>query len=190
MTAETIRSQPVGYLERNLPMAMARDDFLVRYTRIADQLAATTSEAVDGIGHHLDLNLADAQMIQYLASWVGLALDPERGAPRMRQAVRDAVEGLGWRGTARGLEAYLRALTGSRVRVEDSGGVWIVPDEKAPDFDPVVTVHLPRGGELSRERLAELAAEELPVGTRVRVVHPDDPPSSDERIRGGVGAGR
>jgi hypothetical protein len=92
----------------------------------------------------------------------------------MRQAVRDAVEGLGWRGTARGLEAYLRALTGARVRVEDGAGVWVVP-ERSPGFDPVVTVHLPRGGELSRERLAELAAEELPVGTRVRIVHPDDP---------------
>lgn len=163
-----------GYLERSLPMAMARDEFLLRFTRIADELAATTADAVDGIGHHLDLDLADAQMIQYLASWVGFSLDPERGAPRMRQAVRDAVEGLGWRGTARGLEAYLRALTGARVRVEDSAGVWVVP-ERAPSYDPVVTVHLPRGGELSRERLAELAAEELPVGTRVRVVHPDDP---------------
>jgi phage tail-like protein len=181
----TGQAQP---LLRYLPAVMARDPFVAGLVGIVEEVAGTVRADVDSIEHHLDLNLADAEMLRYLAAWIGLVLDPASTPAQSREAIRAAAEGLGWRGTRRGLEAHLTALTGHRVRVDDTGGVYVTPEEPPPGPARVV-VEVPRGGHLTREQIVACALEEVPVGTTVVVRYPDEPDDGPGVLAGGSPSG-
>ncbi|MFN8075932.1 MAG: phage tail protein [Kineosporiaceae bacterium] len=172
---------PVPLL-RHLPAVMARDPFLAGFVGILEEMFGSVRAGVDGIEHHVDLNLADAQMLRWLAGWIGLVVDPAAPPAQAREAIRAAAEGLGLRGTRAGLEAHLRAVTGLWVRVDDSGGVYL-PGERVPSGPPTVVIEVPRGGHLSREQIVACAMEEVPVGATVVVRHPDEP---EPDLRGGA----
>lgn len=165
---------PVPLL-RHLPAVMARDPFLAGFVGILEEMFGSVRAEVDAIEHHLDLNLADAGMLRWLGTWIGLVLDPAASPAQAREAIRAAAEGLGLRGTRVGLEAHLRAVTGHWVQVDDSGGVYVAPDGPPPGHQPTVVVEVPRGGHLTREQIVACAMEEVPVGTPVVVRYPDEP---------------
>lgn len=179
---------PVPML-RYLPAAMARDPFIAGLVGILEEVFGSVRAGVDGLEHHLDLNLADAQMLRWLAGWIGLTVDPAAGPEEAREAIRAAAEGLGLRGTRAGLEAHLRAVTGLWVQVEDTGGVYVSPEEP-PSGPPRVVVDVPDGGHLSREQIVACAMEEVPVGTVVVVRFPDDPDDLAALVDASAGGGR
>jgi hypothetical protein len=66
------------------------------------------------------------------------------------------------------VETLLEALTGGRVDVSDSGGVFGRDDPLSP-ADDVVRVSMAHTGGLSEQQILAFLADELPVGARVEL---------------------
>lgn len=166
-----------GWLVAQLPRAMAQDRVIAGFVRACEEVADSVRERVASVEHELDIGLASPEMLSYLAGWLGVELDVTAdgdGADggdlaaraAQRRLVRAVGQVLGWRGTRRGAEVLLQALTGARVEVTDSGGVF-GSRETIPPADDVVHVLLEHTGPLSERQVLAFLAEELPVGARV-----------------------
>ncbi|MEU0885659.1 phage tail protein [Lentzea sp. NPDC005914] len=162
-----------GWLLAQLPVELGRDEVVAGFVRAFEEIADSVRDQVDDIEHELDVNLASPEMLGYLASWVGLDIDVSHVAsqePNARAAQRRMIKSIGqalvWRGTRRGVETLLEALTDSRVDVVDSGGVF-GPGENVPSASDVVVVELDHTGLFTREQVLAFIAEELPAGIRV-----------------------
>ena len=163
-----------GWLVAQLPQAMARDEVILGFVRAFEDIANSLRDKVSSVEHELDVHLASPEMLTYLATWLGVELDtlvatddPE-ARESQRRLIRAVGEVLGWRGTRRGVETLLEALTGGRADVSDAGGVFGMRDQLPPP-DDVVRVVLDDMGRLSERQILTLLAEELPVGSRVEL---------------------
>jgi phage tail-like protein len=147
---------------------MAGDPVLRGFVTAFEEVADTVSERIDSIEHQMDSGLATPEMLQFLASWLGVELEPTDPAEYRRTLVGEVGRLLGWRGTAYGMEALLAAATGSRVTVTDSGGIFGRRDE-APAADPTVVVQLDHTGHLSERQVLGFLESELPLGASIRL---------------------
>jgi phage tail-like protein len=105
--ASSLRFLPAVYGED--PQAR---DFTARFLSIFDTVRDSISERIDGIAAYFDPCAVPADALQWLASWLGLALDPRLPLERRRLLVRCAHELFRLRGTAHGLCLYLTLYTG------------------------------------------------------------------------------
>ena len=105
--ASSLRFLPAVYGED--PQAR---DFTARFLSIFDTVRDSISERIDGIAAYFDPCAAPADALQWLASWLGLALDPRLPLERRRVLVRCAYELFRRRGTPKGLRLYLTLYTG------------------------------------------------------------------------------
>jgi phage tail-like protein len=166
VTTEPTAGRRAGWLVAQLPRAMAQDPFLAGLVALFEDVAGTVQHGVDSVEHHLDTGLASPAMLRYLAAWLGVDLDPAGDRDRQRELLHAIGPLLGWRGTRRGLEGILRALTGSRVRVLDTGGVW-TSAQRVPGGSPEIVVELDHLGDLNEAQVRAFIAAEIPVGTRL-----------------------
>jgi phage tail-like protein len=162
-----------GWLAAQLPAAMGRDRVISGFVRAFEEIADSVREQVSDVEYELDVNLASPEMLTYLASWLGVAVDAAMASsddPAVRDVQRRLIRAVGqalvWRGTRRGLETLLEALTDSRVDVLDSGGVF-GPGEQLPPGGDRVTIELDHTGLLNRQQIMAFLAEELPIGVQV-----------------------
>jgi phage tail-like protein len=61
---------------------------------------------------YLDPLLAPAEMLPFLAHWVGWEIEPILGLERQRYLIKQAMQIYRWRGTRRGLRFYIHLFTG------------------------------------------------------------------------------
>ncbi|CAM4236816.1 hypothetical protein KIPE111705_45900 [Kibdelosporangium persicum] len=165
-----------GWLVDQLPAAMRRDRVIAGFVRAFEEIGDSVREQVSDIEYELDVNLASPEMLAYMASWIGVDVDAAmlgsedaRLRDAQRRLIRAVGEALVWRGTSRGLELLLEALTDSRVDVIDSGGVF-GPRDDVPQPSHVVTVELDHTGLLTKKQVMTFLAEELPIGVRVDLI--------------------
>jgi phage tail-like protein len=160
-----------GWLVGQLPQVMARDRVVAGFVRACQEVADGLRDRVESVEHELDVNLAAPEMLTFVASWLGVpaeAFPDESGREAQRRLIRAVGQVLGWRGTRRGVEILLEALTGARADVTDTGGVF-GRDDPLPPADDVVRVSLTHTGGLSEQQILAFLAEELPVGARVEL---------------------
>lgn len=157
-----------GWLLAQLPRVLAGDPVLRGFVLALEGVADSVRERVTGVESQLDLDLAPPEMLQYVAAWLGLEIEPGDDAARQRELVRAVGRTLGWRGTRQGVEAILGAATGSRVTVRDNGGIFASGDPVPPP-DPRVVVELDTTGGLTEEQVLAFLAAELPLGCEVRL---------------------
>jgi phage tail-like protein len=157
-----------GWLVSQLPRALAADPVVRGFVTAFEEVAETVRERVDGVEHLVDTGLATPEMLQFLASWLGLQLEPTDPLDYQRSLVREVGRLLGWRGTRYGIEGLLEAATGSRVTVTDGGGIY-GQNERVPPADPVVVVRLDHTGHLSERQVLRLLEAELPLGAQIRL---------------------
>jgi phage tail-like protein len=157
-----------GWLVSQLPRAMAADPVLAGFVAAFEEVADSVRERIDSVEHQVDTGLATPEMLQYLASWLGLELEPTDPPDYQRSLVREVGRLLGWRGTQRGIEGLLEAATGSRVIVTDGGGVYGQHDT-VPPLDPTVTVRLDHTGHLTERQVLRFLEAELPLGARIEL---------------------
>jgi len=163
------RPAAAGWLAAQLPPAMTRDDPVIAgFVRAFEEIADSVREQVDDLEYELDVNHASPEMLGYVASWLGVDIGVGGDSAAQRRLIRAVGQALVWRGTCRGVEALLEALTDSRVEVTDTGGVF-GPTERIPPADDLVTIELDHTGAMSRQQLVAFLAEELPVGARVEL---------------------
>ncbi|GIJ43214.1 phage tail protein [Virgisporangium aliadipatigenens] len=172
------------WLISQLPRAMAQDPVLNRFVTAFQEVADTVRDRVDGIEHQVDTGLASPEMLAYLASWLGLQLEPTDSAEYQRDLLRQAGKLLGWRGTRHGVEGLLGAATGARVEVSDSGGVFGQKDTIPPP-DNTVTVQLDHTGHLSERQVRAILEQEVPLGANIvlDVRYPSDGTGGGRRGR-------
>jgi len=158
----------MSWMVSQLPRAMAADPVLRGFATAFEDVASTVRERVDSIEHQVDTGLATPEMLQYLASWLGLALEPTDPPEYQRSLVREMGRLLGWRGTRHGIEGLLEAATGSRVTVTDGGGIFGA-DDRVPPPDPVVRVRLDHTGHLTEQQVRRFLEAELPLGSQIEL---------------------
>jgi phage tail-like protein len=157
-----------GWLVGQLPRVMAEDPVLRGFVAAIEEVAGTVRDRVDSVEHHVDTGLAAPEMLQFVAGWLGVELEPTDPPEYQRALVREVGRLLGWRGTRHGIESLLEAATGARVTVLDSGGVFGA-DEPVPPPDPSVVVQLDHTGHLSERQVRRFLEAELPLGARVEL---------------------
>jgi phage tail-like protein len=150
------------WLVGQLPVGMLDDDFFVRFTSLFEDLATSLLEGADNIENLPDATVTPVPFIGWLGSWVGIhSVDSSMDEGLQRRLVRQASQGLAWRGTRAGLEQFLEVITGAPATVEESGG--ILREGEAGDRTPFVRVRVSSIGGLSVEDFIALVSDEIPA---------------------------
>ena len=154
---------------------------LLRADRFADSLCASFDEvlapvllSLDGFHAYLDLGTAPEDMVEWLAQWLGMTVDPNAAPAQQRQLLQSAGELHALRGTRRGLELAVEAELGVPVQVVETGAsTWStqpggdLPGEPVP---AVVVVARPGAGQdVDPERLDALVRAIKPAHIQHRV---------------------
>ncbi|MGE3621850.1 MAG: phage tail protein [Acidimicrobiia bacterium] len=169
-----------------LPAIFQEDEMACRLTAGFDAVLAPVISVLDNLAAYVDPGEAPDDHVDWLAGWVGLAVDENWPIERRRALVTRAVDMYRHRGTARGLQAELELYTGGTVDVGESGGVTTsrtpggpIPGEEEPRLAVRITVDDP--STLNRAGIEALVRSAKPA----HVVHHVEIVS-----RGGTGGDR
>ena len=104
-----------SYLERFLPAVYRQDahsaSFLDRYLANAEGLLSVVEDRIARAQVYLDSRTAPAEYLEWLADWLGAALDQDWEEARKRLLVEHAELLFRWRGTLPGMRAAIRLAT-------------------------------------------------------------------------------
>lgn len=154
------------WLVGQLPVGMLDDDFFVRFTSLFEAVATTFLQGADNIPNIVDPYVTPRPCIGWLGSWLGVhSIDSSLDEQLQRRMLRQASQGLAWRGTKRGLQQFLEVITGSSVTIEESGGI-VREGEAADDRGPFVRVLVESIGTLAPADFVALVADEIPANVR------------------------
>jgi phage tail-like protein len=162
------------WLLSQLPQVMQDNVLITAFVHGCGEVTETVRGRLDGLEHELDVDLASPQMLRYVAGWLGVQLDAlppaadQDARDAQRRLIRAVTATLGWRGTVYGVEELLKALTGGRAEVSDDGGVWVGAAPQPPG-SRVVSVVLDTYGTLAKSQVEAFLADEVPVGSVVRI---------------------
>lgn len=156
-----------GWLVDQLPRVMAEDHFVRRFVGIFEEIADSTRQRIDDLEPYFDIGLAPPEMVRWMASWVGSAIDPDIPESRQRSLAVSAGPLLPWRGTRRGLTSLVAALTRSDVEVTDTGGVF--RRGEVPDEPPRVSIKVSTAGDIDPQQLLEIVSDEIPANAVVNL---------------------
>jgi phage tail-like protein len=101
-----------SYLEY-LPSLYQDDEFMGQFLLIFEDIMGPLENSVNNLFMFFDPEITTEEMLQWLGSWLGLAMDTSWPLERRRELVKNAVELYRWRGTRKGLMEYLRIYTGN-----------------------------------------------------------------------------
>lgn len=112
-----------------LPAPYQGDPFLGHFLLIFESILGPIEQTIDMLVHYFDPRLTPAELLPWLASWVGIELDENWSLARRRELVYWAVTLYRWRGTRRGLRDHLRLYTGrAPLIVENFDGLRLEQD--------------------------------------------------------------
>lgn len=151
-----------------LPGIFQEDDLLRDLLAAFDDSLAPVFATLDNLAASFDPRVAPADFVDWLARWVGLAIDQDWTLERRRELVARTVELYRWRGTVRGLREAVALHTGAEPEIVEHGGVaWSAePSGAVPGSpNPRVTVRVrpPPEGELDLARLNALVDAAKPA---------------------------
>ncbi len=150
-----------GWLRDQLPTVMAEDPFTSRFVQVFEDVATTMRERSDAIDDLFDVTVAPPGIVRFIGSWVGIDVPASLPVESQRELVRAAGPLLRWRGTARGIEELVQAVTGTEATVSEQGGVFA--EGEAPSRNPVVAVEVTDTGPLNEEQLLAMLRAEVPA---------------------------
>lgn len=190
---ESIRAWPVARPSRSphwmlnqLPVGLLDSDFFVRFVSIFQELGEGLLDDADNIANVLDITVNPPEMLRWLGSWIGVdSVDPSLPIDLQRLIVSGSAMSLRWRGTRRGLLAFLRMTTGGECEVVDGGGVWAAGE--APQDVAWIRMTVQTTGWLDEKDFIALVRDELPAHARAellvgdRLVWSTDEPSAAPR---------
>jgi len=107
-----------SYLEY-LPGLYRDDEFMGQFLLIFESIMKPLESTVSNLPLYFDPMVTPESLLDWLAYWVDLVLDPTWPIERRRELVKSATELYRWRGTRRGLAEYLRIYTGSIPEISE-----------------------------------------------------------------------
>ncbi len=116
-----------------LPAVYQADPFTLQLCAALDRVLGPVVATLDALPAYLDPATTPSDMVGWLGSWVGLALDDAWPEERRRALVGAAARLHAARGTRRGLEEAIGLATGSPADVAESGSAVFALD---PRVDP------------------------------------------------------
>lgn len=156
---------PSHDLLRRLPKTFSREeetaDFLRRYLAVFDGALSDLDDKAAERRALVDAASAPAEILPWLAGFVGLVLDEEWDEPTRRRLIAAATELFRFRGTVHGLKSFLELVLGVKVivleryRFRGIGGA-LLGDEDAALAGAVVGTTLRVGGEVGRSEARPL----------------------------------
>lgn len=150
-----------GWLREQLPTVMAEDPFTSRFVQVFEDVATTMRERSDAIDDLFDVTVAPPGIVRFIGSWVGIDVPASLPVDSQRRLVQAAGPLLRWRGTARGIERLVEAVTGAAVTVAEHGGVFA--EGAAPRRNPMVAIEVTDTGPLNEEQLLAMLRVEVPA---------------------------
>jgi phage tail-like protein len=161
-------------LTDTLPGLLRTDRFAESLCAALDEVLAPVLLSLDGFPAYLDLGTAPEDMVEWLALWLGMPVDPNAAPARQRALLKSAGELHKQRGTRRGLQLAVEAELGVPVEVTETGASsWSdqpggeLPGEPVPTV--VVTARPRAGQEVDPERLDALVSAIKPAHVQHRV---------------------
>jgi phage tail-like protein len=136
---------PIGV---TLPALYADDAFAQRWCAALDEVLAPVIGVLDSFPAYLDPWTAPPDVLDWLASWVGLDAAAALPAERRRALVAQAADLHAWRGTPAAVRGLVQLATGREADLEESGGtMWSdTPDTDLPGgARPGLVVRVRRG---------------------------------------------
>lgn len=139
-----------------LPGLYADDSFAQRLCQGLDEVLAPVLATLDCLPAYLDPGTTPADLLAWLAGWVGMAVDPDLPEAPCRELVAGAVRLYVLRGTQSALKTIVELTTGSTPEIVESGGtgwsqepVGSLPGRSEPlpgRSDPELVIRLPAAG--------------------------------------------
>lgn len=142
-------TNPIKYL----PGIYQGNEFLTRFLWVFQHLAYDTTAILDNLHRYFTPVDAPREFVEWIARWFGLNLDHLGADDASVILLQNAVPLYRWRGTARGLKALLKILTGVEPEIYENQmpyGPYVISgtDVTAHVLDPLTakcsfTVHFP-----------------------------------------------
>jgi phage tail-like protein len=119
-------------LAATLPALYADDSFAQRWCAGLDEVLAPVIGVLDSFPAYLDPWTTPPDVLDWLASWVGLDAVAALPVERRRALVYQAADLHAWRGTPAAVRGLVQLATGRDVDLEESGGtMWSGEPETA-----------------------------------------------------------
>jgi phage tail-like protein len=113
-----------AYLRGGLPAMYQDGDFGMRFVGALEAVLDPIVAVIDALPAYFNPDHAPRDVLDLLASWLGIEVDESQPLRERRALVRQSAELSRRRGTVRGLELALElAFPKLPLRVEDNGGV-------------------------------------------------------------------
>jgi len=155
---------PLGAI---LPALYADDSFAQRLCQGLDEVLAPVISTLDCLPAYLDPATAPADLVEWLAGWVGVAIAPEMPDGRRRQLVATAARLYVWRGTPTAIRTIVELSSGQTPEIHESGGTSCSQDPNAPlpgRPEPELVVRLRTAGQdIDEPRLVALIDAFVPA---------------------------
>lgn len=154
-------------LGETLPALYADDSFTQRLCQGLDEVLAPSLATLDCFPAYLDPAIAPTDLVEWLASWVGVTEAAEMPITQRRELVAAAARLYVSRGTLSAIRTVIELSTGQLPEILESGGTAWSPDPDAPlpgRPDPGLTVRLqPTDRPIDEPRLTSLIAAFIPA---------------------------
>jgi len=152
----------------HLPALYQEDAFTRRLLGAFDDGLVPIFISLDNLDAYFDPRLAPEDFLEWLAGWVGIALDESWPLASRQGLVGRAVDLYHLRGTAKGLTTQLELVTGGTIEVIENGGsAWSQnPESSLPgsaDLNLVVRITGVSLRPAELKRLDELVAVAKPA---------------------------
>jgi phage tail-like protein len=172
-------------LGETLPALYADDSLARRLCQALDEVLAPVLSTLDCLPAYLDPATAPADLVEWLAGWVGVAIAPGMPDRRRRQLVAAAAELYVWRGTLSAIRDIVELSSGQIPEIRESGGTSWSQDPNAPlpgRPEPELIVRLRASPDVDQARLTALIDAFVPAHVPWRLeLLPDETRSWWER---------
>jgi phage tail-like protein len=116
----TATPHPLGAM---LPGLFQDNWFALKLCAALDEVLVPVVVSLDCLDTYFDPALTPPDFLDWLAGWVGLALDQNWSDDQRRALVQRAADLYRWQGTVKGVAEHVKLYTGVQPDVRDSGGV-------------------------------------------------------------------
>jgi phage tail-like protein len=150
--------------------------FFARFLLGFEDASTSIRDILNTTDRLVDADLAPAETLTWLATWVSLVLDENWPELKRRRLIKEAVDLYRWRGTKKGLTRYLEIYTGITPHIDDRplAGIRLGPNSKmgkdarlgdVPPHTFVVTVASENPETINEQTVRSIIESEKPAHT-------------------------